>query len=569
MTSKWQFLILTILSVTLITTGCSTFTAAGPVVAVAPQNVAPGSAVQVTADGFAANVEVQVGAGPQGADFAVEEAAQTDDDGELATKLNIPETAQPDSQWVVVARETEAEGIEASSDRFTIAAVSATATSLPQPTKRPVPTDTLVPSAEVVISPVSGPPGTDVQLVASGLPANAAMQIGVGHADSEYDVVQSVSTDDSGRLEMRVAMPDYAEPGERWMVVIDAVDSNVQAISNAFIVTGEARNPTVAIAPLSGSPGTEVAVTATGFPPSAALEIRAGPVDSEYDVITTGQSDANGAFNTRVSMPEYADPGEEWVIVVSTADHATQAVSEPFMVTGEANPPTVSISPLSGPPDTQVQVTASGFPPNTEVQVGAGRQGSEFGVTKRVDTDAQGRILTSITIPDFAEPGDPWGVVVRVVAQGGARALSGTFQVTQPENLFKRTNIYLIAVGDEGASGEEIGCGDSAVPVEVPIEPTIAPLTAGLEALLAIESRDYGQSGLYNALYRSDLTVESVVIRDREAVIRLNGTLEIGGTCDAPRVRAQLEETALQFSTVDSVSVSVNGDPLDTYLDAQ
>jgi hypothetical protein len=36
----------------------------------------------------------------------------------------------------------------------------------------------------------------------------------------------------------------------------------------------------------------------------------------------------------------------------------------------------------------------------------------------------------------------------------------------------------------------------------------------------------------------------------------------VGGVCDEPRVRAQLEETALQFVTVDSVSIFVNGQPL-------
>jgi hypothetical protein len=275
-------------------------------------------------------------------------------------------------------------------------------------------------------------------------------------------------------------------------------------------------------------------------------------------------------LETRVTIPDDAEPRELWVVVIDVVDSGLKVVSNEFIVTGEETvDPTVAIAPLSGPPGTEVQVNANGFPANTEVQIGAGRQGSEFGVTKRVDTNAQGRLTAPIVIPDFAEPGDPWVIVVRVVAQGGARASSDTFQVSQPENLFERTHIYLIAVGDEGESGKEIGCGDSVIPVEVPIEPTIAPLTAGLEALLDIDSRDYGQSGLYNALYRSDLTIESVTIRDREAVIRLSGTIEIGGVCDAPRVRAQLEETALQFSTVDSVSIFVNGDPLETYLEAQ
>lgn len=128
------------------------------------------------------------------------------------------------------------------------------------------------------------------------------------------------------------------------------------------------------------------------------------------------------------------------------------------------------------------------------------------------------------------------------------------------ENLVTRTNIYLIAVDDNGQSGKQIGCNDSVVPVEIEIEPTAAPLTAALTRLLDLDSQYYGQSGLYNVFYQSDLEVESIDIIDGEAVIRLSGNLLLGGVCDEPRVKAQIEETALQFSTVSEVSIYINGD---------
>jgi spore germination protein GerM len=36
--------------------------------------------------------------------------------------------------------------------------------------------------------------------------------------------------------------------------------------------------------------------------------------------------------------------------------------------------------------------------------------------------------------------------------------------------------------------------------------------------------------------------------------------------CDEPRVRAQLRETALQYATVDRVSILVDGTPLEELL---
>jgi len=122
--------------------------------------------------------------------------------------------------------------------------------------------------------------------------------------------------------------------------------------------------------------------------------------------------------------------------------------------------------------------------------------------------------------------------------------------------------IFLIALEDQGVSGKKVGCGDSAVPVQVQIPPTQGVLKAALEALLAVKSQYYGESGLYNALYQSDLQVESVTIKDGKAVVKLTGTLQMGGECDNPRVAAQLEETVLQFPTVKEADIFVNGKPL-------
>ena len=143
-----------------------------------------------------------------------------------------------------------------------------------------------------------------------------------------------------------------------------------------------------------------------------------------------------------------------------------------------------------------------------------------------------------------------------------------TLQATAVTSAPQTVKIYLIAMGDNGAAGELIGCGDSLVAVEVAIEPTSGVLRAALTALLSLPSdATYGQSGLYNALYLSDLQIESLEIIDRQAIMRLTGDLIYGGECDIPRITAQLTSIALQFSTVDSVSVYINGTSLSELLD--
>ncbi len=131
-----------------------------------------------------------------------------------------------------------------------------------------------------------------------------------------------------------------------------------------------------------------------------------------------------------------------------------------------------------------------------------------------------------------------------------------------------KVNIYLVAMGDNGASGEMIGCGDSLVAVEVSIAPTLGVLRAALTELFNLEGQAYyGQSGLYNSLNLSSLYVADAMVVDGLATVYLEGTLIYGGECDIPRIEEQLRATALQFSTVDQVKFYVNGERLEKLMD--
>jgi hypothetical protein len=451
----------------------------------------------------------------------------------------------------------------------TTTAVEPTATSGPGATEPPVPAN-----VAVVISPSSGPPGTEIQVTVTGFQPETEIDIGVGREGSEYDVVTSPRTDADGALTTQLAIPTYAEPEEQWVVVAATHDGATQATSNAFEVTAPQYAPQVTISPTSGPPGTEVQLTAEGFPPNDTVEVGLGREDSEYDVVDTLETTADGSLMTEVPIPKYAEIDERWVVVVVTGDMSVQAVSNVFQVTEAEYEPTVTISPQAGPPGTDVEVDARGFPPDTTVEIGIGRVDSEYDVIAQAQTDGEGRVVTRITIPDFVEPEDRWVIVVAAEEQR-VQAISDEFDVTQAatptptrRSLFTRTNIYLIAIGDAGQSGDRIGCDDSVVPVEVEIEPTVAPLTAALNKLLVIEDREYGETGLYNVFHQSDLTLDDVRIVEGEAVIELSGTLTLGGVCDEPRVEAQLRYTALQYSTVDRVSILINGTPLDEVLQA-
>ncbi|MFN2273134.1 MAG: hypothetical protein ACK2US_20005 [Anaerolineae bacterium] len=122
----------------------------------------------------------------------------------------------------------------------------------------------------------------------------------------------------------------------------------------------------------------------------------------------------------------------------------------------------------------------------------------------------------------------------------------------------QEASIFLIALEDNGVAGKPVGCGDSAVPVKVTIPGTQPAIQGALEALFSVKEQFYGESGMYNALYQSDLRVESVSVEGGKATIHLTGSLMLGGMCDNPRVQAQIEETALQFAAASEVTVFLN-----------
>lgn len=128
-----------------------------------------------------------------------------------------------------------------------------------------------------------------------------------------------------------------------------------------------------------------------------------------------------------------------------------------------------------------------------------------------------------------------------------------------------KVHVYLISLNDGGATGRAVGCGDSAVPVEVALPGPRPALEGALTALLAVGDRPQG-SGLYNALAHSPLKIDRIDRAGAEVRVYLSGYVELGGECDSPRVLSQLTETALQFGDVQRAQFFLDGKPLQGLL---
>jgi LysM repeat protein len=315
---------------------------------------------------------------------------------------------------------------------------------------------------------------------------------------------------------------------------------NMIAIGQVLDMPGQSQALQLSVVPDRASPGSEIRVIGIGFAADQPVTVGIGLSGSELLQRKEAQADAQGRLDTTITLPEGARPGQLWTV---QARYGTNLVnSEPITVLGSG-------------------VTAT-TRANLHLRANP-RIGAEI-----VDVIPAGSM---VAVTGKAADGN-WLQVNYEGQQGWMAAwyatVSGDLAQVPVPTLFTSSEIYLIALGDGGASGPLLGCNDSAVGVTVTFEPTQAPLTAALTLLLNINESFYGQSGLYNALNPSDLSVQTIEIVDGQATIALGGELVLGGACDGPRVQAQLEQTALQYSTVEAVTILVNGKPLNDVLSA-
>lgn len=228
--------------------------------------------------------------------------------------------------------------------------------------------------------------------------------------------------------------------------------------------------------------------------------------------------------------------------------------------------PLVAISPQRGGPGTTVTIIANGFPILEEVTVNMGAEGTPAVLTRRTSTDNAGGITTTLTIPVDANPVNPRWLVTVTGLETSSVARSFPFIVTDTPPVdsprtFTQTQVYLV---DSGSAPTGQICMENIVPYTIDIEPTVAPLTAAIESMLT--TPEYPVEGLYNAFSLSDLTLNGIDIDNGEAEIALSGELVTLGQCDSQWMPAQIRQTALQYATIDSVVITVNGEPIEDVI---
>ncbi|MGR2751995.1 GerMN domain-containing protein [Agromyces arachidis] len=127
--------------------------------------------------------------------------------------------------------------------------------------------------------------------------------------------------------------------------------------------------------------------------------------------------------------------------------------------------------------------------------------------------------------------------------------------------------VYFVRIGDDGASGERIGCGDSLVPVTTPPIATDDPLRASIVRLLETPEGEVVSSGLHTAVPGGTLDYVDGRAEGDTVTVELTGEPLLRGECEDPRIRAQLERTAMSATGASEALILIDGVPIEEFLD--
>ena len=239
---------------------------------ITPEQGPPGTTILVGASGFAPNTPVVVGIGRANTEPTTSVDASTNAEGAVQTTIDVPVAeARPGEPWRILVR-APATGESVLSGDFMVTGAGDgqpcgdTVTVQPGDWLARIARrcDTSIPallalnpgitnpsllfpgqvlelpaadaSAQVGITPNSGPVGTAIRVSATGFEPTSPVRVALGRAQSEPSRSLRATTDAAGNLSTAITVPTSARPGEPWVVLVDGLVH--RALSETFTVTG-------------------------------------------------------------------------------------------------------------------------------------------------------------------------------------------------------------------------------------------------------------------------------------------------------------------------------------------
>ncbi len=155
-----------------------------------------------------------------------------------------------------------------------------------------------------------------------------------------------------------------------------------------------------------------------------------------------------------------------------------------------------------------------------------------------------------VSKPETETPSETPATSGKVIGELKVQADAGSIVVflTAEKADYKGTDAYM-----------EFGCESLLVPVKRSLTKTQSDLAHAIVELITIKQQAYADQGLRNAVAPSAPTIKltNIHYEGKTRVIDFEGSFLSAGTCDDPRIKAQIEETVKLY--VSDYQIRLNG----------
>jgi LysM repeat protein len=343
-----------------------------PITTVAPICGPVETNIQVNGTGFPPATTINLSMGQYLVSYEQVGTTTSSPNRYFQTQLAIPNTAQVGENWVVIAGTSSPTNISSTSNIFfitapkdpkepslyivkagdtlnkiaaeytrTVASILAVNPQISNPNQLEIGEKIIIPGQieTILISPISGPALTTIQVAGIGFPPFSGVTLGLTREGVIYSIAGSVATDVNGFFSTDYIIPPSAQSGEVWNVVAiksDATGGEITAKSNDFTVTDiqPILQPLLTIWPMDGPPGTSLSVVGSNYPSLSQIHYTFGPEDNPSQISSTIWTEINGTFAIDLVIPLSAEQGNRWIVFAEAIDNqAVNTTSPIFTVT--------------------------------------------------------------------------------------------------------------------------------------------------------------------------------------------------------------------------------------------
>jgi len=264
----------------------------------------------------------------------------------------------------------------------------------------------VVAAAGVSISPSSGGIGTEASVSANGFSPTKTVQVFFNGPGGM--LIGAEAADSGGNINnLSVTIPNVT--GATYQIF--ATDGSNTATTNFNVPSS------LTLSPSSGSPGTGVGVSGTGFLSGEGIVVG---WDTAGNQVATATANSNGGFSANFNVPSSANGNHT---VFATGQSSGFQVSATFTVNnGNVGGANISLSQSSGAAGSNVTVTGSGFGANETVDIAV-----DGSIVMSVTTDGNGNFSTVITLSSSLSSG---AHTISAAGDSSGHTASATFTVT-------------------------------------------------------------------------------------------------------------------------------------------